>query len=335
MNDETSQPIRVPVSHGALSVPPRTVPVPTSISPEAQALLQAGVKGQTGLAFPVDGDISQWRSVIAAAEGALSPRLAPLDALPGIAASTESTGEATVYVAVPQGAPTDCAYLDMHGGALIMMGGEACRQMGRGQAMTTGITTYSIDYRMPPEHLYPRALDDCMAAYSLLLQRYSPEKIVVGGGSAGANLAAALILRARDEGLPLPAGLVLVTPEIDLTESGDSFATLLGIDSVLAQPLISVNRLYAGDADLSDPYLSPLFGDFSKGFPSTFLQAGTRDLFLSNAVRMHRRLRQAGIPVELHIFEAMPHGGFGGAPEDAELALEVRRFVRSQLELVD
>lgn len=89
------------------------------------------------------------------------------------------------------------------------------------------------------------------------------------------------------------------------------------------------NELDAGGADLSHPYLSPLFGDL-RGFPPTYLQSGTRDLFLSNGVRMHRALRRAGVDAELHIFEAMPHGGFqGNTPEDLELASEVSRFVNA------
>ncbi|MGH7823320.1 MAG: alpha/beta hydrolase fold domain-containing protein, partial [Candidatus Binatia bacterium] len=84
--------------------------------------------------------------------------------------------------------------------------------------------------------------------------------------------------------------------------------------------------LYANGHDLSHPYLSPLFGDVS-GFPPTFLQSGTRDLFLSNTARMHRKLRSAGVDAELHVFEAMPHGGFGGAPEDVEIIVEVQRFL--------
>jgi len=78
---------------------------------------------------------------------------------------------------------------------------------------------------------------------------------------------------------------------------------------------------------LTDPYVSPLFGDLTQPFPRTFIQAGTRDLFLSNAVRMHRALRAGGVDAELHVFEAMPHGGFFGAPEDHELAAELRRFL--------
>ena len=90
---------------------------------------------------------------------------------------------------------------------------------------------------MPPDHPYPAALDDCLTVYRRLLEQQPPEHIVVGGGSAGGNLAAALMLRARDEGLPMPAALVLLTPEVDLTESGDTFQTNLGIDTVLQSRL--------------------------------------------------------------------------------------------------
>ena len=125
----------------------------------------------------------------------------------------------------------------------------------------------------------------------------------------------------------MPAAVVLITPEVDLTESGDSFQTNRKLDVMLPAPLMNTNLLYAAGHDLAHPYLSPLFGDFSRGYPPTFLQAGTRDLFLSNTVRMHRALRRAGIETELHVFEAMPHGGFGGAPEDAGLSAELARFV--------
>ena len=125
----------------------------------------------------------------------------------------------------------------------------------------------------------------------------------------------------------MPAAVVLMTPELDLTESGDTFETNQMIDVMLPRPLMNANLLYAAGHDLSHPHLSPLFGDFSEGFPPTLLQSGTRDLLLSNTVRMHRVLRRAGVPVELHIIEGMPHGGFMGSPEDKELAEEIGRFV--------
>ena len=124
----------------------------------------------------------------------------------------------------------------------------------------------------------------------------------------------------------MPAALVLLSPEVDLTEGGDSFEALMGLDPVLKSRLSVANALYAAGRALDDPLLSPLFGDL-RGFPPTLLQSGTRDLFLSNTVRMHRALRGADVAAELHVFEAMPHGGFFTGPEDADKDREIARFV--------
>lgn len=119
-----------------------------------------------------------------------------------------------------------------------------------------------------------------------------------------------------------------MTPEVDLTESGDSFHTNLRLDNVLTESLMPANLLYSGGHDLTHPYLSPLYADFSAGFPPTILTTGTRDLFLSNTVRLHRALRAAGVPAELHVVEAAGHGGFfAQAPEDEDLDAEIRHFI--------
>ena len=126
----------------------------------------------------------------------------------------------------------------------------------------------------------------------------------------------------------MPAACVLATPEVDLTESGDSFETNATIDIVLKRRLTSSISLYANGHDLRDPHLSPLFGDFGKGFPLALLISGTRDLFLSNTVLLHRALLRAGCDAELHVWEAMPHTGFFGAPEDLENLGEQVRFIK-------
>ncbi|NII55327.1 alpha/beta hydrolase [Luteibacter sp. SG786] len=277
---------------------------------------------------PGPDDHEGWMRMKAAVDGQYA------NALKGLAGRTHSTVEtiaidaATVHVATPaaQKMP-DRAYIDFHGGALVFGGGEACRAGAQMQADQHAVLCYGVDYRMPPEHPFPAAVEDGVSAYRHALERHGPKNIVVGGRSAGGNIAVATLLRARDEGLPLPAGLVLLSPQVDLTESGDSFATHQLIDVVLPGSLRSSNLLYANGADLAQPDVSPLFADLT-GFPPTFLQSGTRDLFLSNTVRMHRALRRAGVSAELHVFEAMPHGGFGGAtPEDRELQQEIVRFV--------
>lgn len=159
---------------------------------------------------------------------------------------------------------------------------------------------------MPPNHPFPAGLDDAMDAYRFMLERYEPQHVAIEGSSAGANLAAAMILRARDEGLPMPGACALHTAALDLTHSGDSFATNAVIDVVLRGPQLQTMLLYAGGHDMRHPYLSPIFADFGKGFPPTILVSGTRDLLLSPTVMMHRALRRADVEAELHVFEAMP-----------------------------
>jgi monoterpene epsilon-lactone hydrolase len=169
------------------------------------------------------------------------------------------------------------------------------------------------------------------SSFSAWARRFKPAKVAAAGGSAGGGLCGSFVLKARDIGLPMPAAVVLATPEADLTESGDSFETNIHVEVVLTQRLTESIALYADGHDLTDPYLSPLFGDFTKGFPPTILTTGTRDAFLSNTVLMHRKLRRAGIDAELHVWEAMPHGGFFGAPEDREVTEEQARFIRERL----
>ncbi len=309
----------------------REIPLPSSISPQARAVLAAlALYPMAPNPPPALDDIAGWENDQRANDAAMTAALF-VGQDPG-AFTSRLLGGTTVYDVMPddvdEQSPLVCLYV--HGGGLTCGGGPLTPLMGRLGANSTGLRTVSVDYRMPPHFPYPTPLDDCVAAYRGLLETTAAEDIVVAGGSAGSNLAAALVLRGRDEGLPLPRGLILLTPELDLTESGDSFETNMGIDAMLTRRLTPSILLYANGHDLTDPYLSPLFGDFSKGWPRTFLQAGTRDLFLSNAVRFHRALRQLDLPAELHVFEGMPHGGFGGGtPEEEDLRQEVRRFVAS------
>jgi acetyl esterase/lipase len=279
--------------------------------------------------YPALDDLAGWRAYAAATNQAILPALQARAAKVAADVEVIEAGAVPVVAVAPHGQPSGDrgVLLDIHGGAFIVGGGACCRAQAVALAGDLGVRVWSVDYRAPPDHPYPAPLDDCLAAYRALLQVRRPEEIVVGGASAGANLSAALILRARDEGLPLPAGCVLLTPALDMTNSGDSFETNKGLDAVLPADMTSINRLYAAGHDLADPYLSPLFGDFARGFAPTLLSAGTRDLFLSNAVRMHRALRAAGVHAELHVIEAASHGGFHGAPEEADLNREVRQFI--------
>jgi epsilon-lactone hydrolase len=213
-------------------VPARDVPVPSFLSPEAQAILGMGLLQADE--YPPLEDLDGWRAMVASRDEFVGSMMADrVSTFDGDVEEIDRDGT-RIFVVTPAGTPDEDGgvYLDFHGGGLIMGGGDICRAMGIGAANSVGRRTWTVDYRMPPDFPYPAALDDAVATYRALLDVRGPEQIIVGGASAGGNLAAALILRARDEGLPLPAAAILQTPEVDLTESGDSFRTNLGVDTV-------------------------------------------------------------------------------------------------------
>lgn len=312
----------------ALKRPEQVIPVPTTLSPQAQAYLaqraaRLAASGQTRvepkeLSEFVDPMTNMMRQLAAGFRGS-----AATIALPSGGELHRANPEGT------RGRLAEVAYFDIHGGGFVVGGGEMCVLSAKLKAADYGAEVFSVDYRMLPDHPYPAALDDCLEAYTEVLKSYPPSALVVAGTSAGGNLAAALMLRARDEGLPLPAGLFLFTPALDLTLAGDSHQTNR-FNDVNLYGGVDYIRNYAGAENLEHPYVSPLFGNFDVGWPQTLLATGTRDLLLSDTVRMHRALRRAGVKAELHVVEAGPHGGFlGAAPEDAEIMAEARRFTYS------
>jgi epsilon-lactone hydrolase len=316
-----------------VKVPERTIPFPSSVSQDARATLEklvddAGAPRNAAFVMPDPQDRDGWVRIKAAVDVQYAAAVKGAAGLSTATIESVQLGDAVIHVASPgDGARGERAILDFHGGALVFGGGKACRVGAQMQATRHHVRCYGIDYRTPPEHPHPAAVEDGLVAYRHALQHHQPGSIVFSGRSAGGNIALATLLKARSEGLPMPAGLILLSPQVDLTESGDSFEVNRLVDVVLPGSLMSNNLLYAAGADLAHPDLSPLFGDLS-GMPTTLLQSGTRDLFLSNTVRLHRAMRQAGVEAELHVFEAMPHGGFGGqTPEDRELEGEIATFV--------
>jgi acetyl esterase/lipase len=319
---------------GGLHVPARVIPVPTTISPAAQAVL-AQPNPYAVLKEPDPKDIAAWtRRTTEGVErfnAMLKERVASDQPTTVI---EHRLSHATLYEIEPvtmSANQADKALFYVHGGGFTTGGGIGAAYAAYGVAKLVGLRTYSIDYRMPPASPFPAGLDDAVEAYRFLLGRHKPANVAAYGPSAGGGLLASCLLKARDAGLALPKACVLHSPEADLTESGDSFETNNGIDAVLTRLTNSI-ALYADGHDLRDPYLSPLFGDFSKGFPPTMLSAGTRDLFLSNTVLLHRALRRAGVHAELSIWEAMGHAGFfGQAPEDDEVLADQVEFLLRNL----
>ncbi|SFW67658.1 alpha/beta hydrolase fold domain-containing protein [Luteibacter sp. UNCMF366Tsu5.1] len=250
--------------HGTLHLEPRQIPLPASISPAARAwmgkqITSEGVARHALMSLPEVSDHSGWKRLQAMSAALYAEMLAGKHGAAGAPLQTIREGATTMHVARPSHPKSEAVYLDIHGGALVFGEGEPCR---------VGAQQQSELHRLAPDHPYPAALEDCLTAYRFLLARYPAEAIVVGGRSAGGNLAVAMLHRARDEGLPMPSGLVLLSPEVDLTESGDSFQTNRDLDVVLPRSLMKQNLLYAAGHDLAHPSLSRLCLARSK----TFLQ---------------------------------------------------------------
>jgi acetyl esterase/lipase len=314
-------------------VPEHFVPTPTTVSPQVQAFLSKPPASEPA-SMPEATDIGGWWAYIEKANAALTTFLAkdakrfPANTL------THTLASVQLYEVVPHNALAEHqtrAVLYIHGGGFVLGRGEAAMYAAFKVASLIRMRTFSIDYRMPPDHPFPAGLNDVVEAYRWLLSRYAPENIALYGTSAGGSLVAACVLKAHDAGLPTPAVCVIHAPVADLTESGDTFRTNAMLDVVLRHGLASMPKLYAGEYDLRNPLVSPIFGDYTKGFPPTILTSGTRDLLLSATVLLHRALRRAGVKAELHIWEAVPHVISFDAPEASELMDEQIKFMLAHL----
>jgi epsilon-lactone hydrolase len=181
---------------------------------------------------------------------------------------------------------------------------DLASQVGR----RTDAKVISVDYRLAPEHPYPAAVDDALAAYEGLVDNgIAPSEIVLAGESAGGALAVATLVNARDRGLPLPAAAFVMSPYADLTLAGTTMEAKRDVD-----PLMSRERLQARIADYTagqDPALgliSPIFADLS-GLPPLIIQAGSHEVLLDDAVRLARQAATADVEVTLDITPGVPH----------------------------
>lgn len=197
------------------------------------------------------------------------------------------------------------------------------------------IPVFSVEYRLAPEHPFPAGLDDCVTVYKALERHYGASNMVVFGGSAGGGLVAATLLKVRREGMPLPKAVGLFSPWTDLTRTGDSYYSNEDRDPVLkwSKNLEYFAACYAGELDPAAPLLSPVYGDYDQQFPPTLIISGTRDLFLSNSVRLSRKMQQGQVKAELRIWEEMFHGFdlMPDLPEGEQARREMAEFLLREL----
>jgi len=195
-----------------------------------------------------------------------------------------------------------------HGGGYSTGSCIYARTLTSKLAMSTSMDVLCFDYRLAPEHPYPAAIEDALKVWDyLMLLGYGARDIIVAGDSAGGNLALTLVHKLKREGRLLPKGVVLMSPWTDLTGSGKSYETKAEVDPVLNAEYINRARFaYAGKRDMTDPMISPLFGDFH-GFPPVYIQVGSNEILYSDAIRLSRRMSAARVNVKLDHFEGMWH----------------------------
>ena len=325
-------------SAGAWTVGERVVPAPAGASEELRAALAAiPAPNVAASQQQVPQNEEQW---LAMQQGSSNADLEQMAGAFGLSIEKDEIEGVPVYRVTPNKvdpAHTNHLFLHVHGGAYVLGGGDAAASEAALVAARAGIPAVSVDYRMPPKHPFPAAVDDVIKVYRHLLESRSAKSIAIGGTSTGGGLSLASVHRFRALGLETPGAIYAGTPWADLTKTGDSLFTNEGLDRILVTYdglLGAAARLYADGHDLKDPLISPVYGDFA-GFPPTFLITGTRDMFLSDTARTHRKLRAAGVDADLHVYEGVAHADYlilTDSPESKDVFREVGAFFKKHLE---
>jgi acetyl esterase/lipase len=269
------------------------------------------------LPFDVGGDVEEQRVVFHEIVSAFPP---PDDVS---AKQGELGGVPVVTVETPGIDPSGVLFY-LHGGAYAF--GSAADSVGLAAdvARRVGARAVSVDYRLAPEHPFPAALDDAVAAYRALLDEGTPDaKIAFVGESAGGGLVAATLVALKDAGLPQPSSAAVFSPWTDLTVSGTSATGKTDVDPVLTPAALRTRvRDYLGERDPATPLASPIFADLT-GLPPLLIQVGTHEILLDDAFRLASRAADHDVPVELQVWPEVPHvfQSFAALLDDADRAL--------------
>ena len=284
-------------------------PPPETLSEQARAALAAMAEAAPADVFSLD--IAQMRFFAEQMQKALGAE--QQKAHPTTVTEDVIAGVPVVRIVRAAGAADGRRVLmNLHGGGFAVDAGALTENIPI--AAISGIEVVAVRYRLAPEHPYPAAVDDALAVYRALLADHAPGDIGVYGTSAGAVLGPQLMMRLKAESLPMPAALGVFSGEGDLVGVADSLHIFARKPE--ADLLIRAKNDYVGAADPYDPLVSPLRGDLT-GFPTTLCVSSGRDVLLSGTVNLSRALTDAGVAVELVVYDALPHAFWANilAPE--------------------
>ena len=235
----------------------------------------------------------------------------------------------------PQKANENIVMLYFHGGAYALGSVETHKTLIARIARKAGIYALAIDYRLAPEHPFPAAVDDAISAYKWLLEKkYLPKNIIFAGDSAGGGLTLASILKLKAEKMPLPAAAVCISPWTDLLATGENVQEKAKVDPMLTPKLVHrFADIYTNGADKKNPFVSPLYGDYTD-FPPLFIQVGTAEILLDDAKRLATKARTAGVDVELEIWDEMPHvfqAAYPYIPEAKKAIYSIAEYINRKI----
>ena len=307
----------------------RVVPVPTTVSPEAQKVL-ARVESDAALPETLEErrtGTDKWQAGV----GEQFKKLYPVN----IASDTIAGVPVRVITPVTiQPEKRDRVLINLHGGGFNSDSGSLSETIP--VANLSGMRVIAVLYRLAPEHPFPAGLDDAVAVYKELLRAYKPEHIGIYGTSAGAILTAEVTVKLKQLKLPLPATTGIFSGLGDFSQDGDSVAlfALNGFSGHLEPPKPGArnSEYFSASTDPKDPVLSPLYADLS-GFPPTLFITSGRDLLLSGTTILHRSYLRAGVDAQLVVFEALPHAFWNNPalPESKEAAQLMVTFLAKHL----
>jgi epsilon-lactone hydrolase len=252
-------------------------------------------------AFPVDSDVNEQRRLL---RELIAAQPLPAD----VTVTPSALGEVPTAEITVEGIEPRHVVLYFHGGVYVIgdafLAADLASQIGR----RTHAKVISVDYRLAPEHPYPAAVDDALAAYEALLRSgIAASDIIFAGESAGGGLAIATLVNARDHGLPLPAAAFVMSPYVDLTLAGTTMESRRELDPLLSRELLQARVTdYTSGHDAALDLISPVFADLS-GLPPLIIQAGTHEVLLDDALRLARQAATADVEVTLEITPGVPH----------------------------
>ena len=279
------------------------------------------VKAAKSRCLPPD-DLEAWKAVQAAIDAAKEATADEKAAAFGVTyEESEIAGIPVVEVTPSELASTDKIVVYTHGGAYVLNSAKAVIEAPMFIAAETGLRVIAVDYTLAPHSKWQETTDEVISVFKALAEQgFTADDIVLSGDSAGGGLAAGVTLKMRDLGMEMPAALVLWSPWADISETGDTYVTLRDAELFFTYEHVlgPAALAYADAVDHKNPYVSPVYGDFKQGFPPTLIQGGTKEIFLSNFVRLYQALDQAGQTVKLDIYEGMPHVFVPMLPESAE-----------------